>query len=76
VQAFTFVGSETEPALFHDIALNSSRTMPRLYAGGGCLAGWVEPTGRANARPMIKLRDAHSVEGVSMFSPADIRAGR
>ena len=47
MQAFTFAGSETEPALSRHIALNSSRTMPRLCAGGGTalvatIKGWVE----------------------------------
>jgi hypothetical protein len=36
VQAFMFTGAEaeTESALFRYMALNSSRTMPRFYAGG------------------------------------------
>jgi hypothetical protein len=75
VQPFTFSGSKTEPALSCHMALISSRTMPRLCAGGG--VGPQDGGGANESRECAlddKLHDTH--HEVRMFSPADIRAGR
>jgi hypothetical protein len=53
--------------------------MPPIFAKpNGPSARWVEPTGRANARPMIKLRDTHQLQFARMmgFAKCSIHPGQ